>query len=97
VLTDGPDASQLRGASALVTYTHPVLDVQGLPCPVPIVRLAQLVRTLAPGTRVQLLGTDPALSTDLPAWCTATGHRLLSLQAAATRLEAWVEVAPVRP
>jgi len=79
-----------------VTYTHPVLDVQGLPCPVPIVRLAQLVRSLAPGTRVQLLGTDPALQTDLPAWCAATGHRLLSLQAQGQVLEAWVEVTPVQ-
>ncbi len=80
-----------------MTHTHPVLDVQGLPCPLPIVRLAQLVLSLAPGTRVQLLGTDPALTTDLPAWCAATGHRLLSLKAQGTLFEAWVEVAPVRP
>ncbi len=80
-----------------MTHTHPVLDVQGLPCPLPIVRLAELVLRLAPGTRVQLLGTDPALTTDLPAWCSATGHRLLSLKEQGTLVEAWVEVAPVRP
>ncbi len=80
-----------------MTYTHPVLDVQGLPCPLPIVRLAQLVMRLPPGTRVQLLGTDPALTVDLPAWCAATGNRLLSLQAHGAVLEAWVEVAPGRP
>lgn len=75
--------------------THTV-DVRGLPCPLPLVRLAEAVRTLAPGARVRLLGTDPALTTDLPAWCTATGHRLVSLLRLGEVLEAWVEVAPVR-
>jgi tRNA 2-thiouridine synthesizing protein A len=78
----------------LATPTH-TLDVRGLPCPLPLVRLAELVRTLAPGVRVRLLGTDAALSTDLPAWCSATGHRLLSFQPSEGALEAWVEVAPV--
>lgn len=80
---------------APVENTHTLLDVQGLPCPLPVVRLAQVVAGLPPGTRVRLLGTDPALTTDLPAWCTATGHQLLSLHAHGAVLEAWVEVAPV--
>jgi tRNA 2-thiouridine synthesizing protein A len=78
----------------LVTPTH-TLDVRGLPCPLPLVRLAEVVRTLAPGARVRLLGTDSALTTDLPAWCAATGHLLVSLGPCEGVLEAWVEVAPV--
>jgi tRNA 2-thiouridine synthesizing protein A len=73
--------------------THTV-DARGLPCPLPLVRLAAAVRMLAPGARVRLLGTDAALPTDLAAWCDATGHRLLSLREGAEGLEAWVEVAP---
>ncbi len=79
----------------MVTPTHTV-DVRGLPCPLPLVRLAEAVRTLVPGARVRLLATDAALTTDLPAWCAATGHRLLSLVPVGNVLEAWVEVAPVR-
>lgn len=96
MLTEGADASQAsRRRPKVLPPTHTV-DVRGLPCPLPLVRLAEVVRTLAPGARVQLLGTDAALSTDLPAWCAATGHRLLSLSPSNDVLEAWVEVAPVR-
>jgi tRNA 2-thiouridine synthesizing protein A len=72
------------------------VDVRGLLCPIPLVRLAEAVRGLAPGARVRLLGTDGALKTDLPEWCAATGHRLLSLEPVGAVLEAWVEVAPVK-
>jgi tRNA 2-thiouridine synthesizing protein A len=79
----------------LAAPTHTV-DVRGLPCPIPLVRLAAAVLGLQPGARVRLLGTDAALRTDLPAWCAATGHRLLSLADVGAMLEAWVEVAPVQ-
>lgn len=96
VLTDGPDASQADGSGRILATPTQTVDVRGLPCPLPLVRLAEVVRTLAPGVRVRLLGTDAALATDLPAWCAATGHRLLSLGRLGEVLEAWVEVAPVR-
>ena len=76
--------------------THTDVDVRGLACPLPVIRLAQVVRTLAPGCHVRLLGTDPALAQDVPAWCATTGHRLLSLVGRGGELEAWVEVAPVQ-
>ena len=88
-------ASSPGARRTLGTPTHTV-DVRGLPCPLPLVRLAEAVRTLAPGARVRVLATDAALITDLPAWCTATGHVLLSLNRLGELLEAWVEVAPVR-
>jgi tRNA 2-thiouridine synthesizing protein A len=78
-----------------VAEPTPTVDVRGLPCPLPLVRLAEAVRGLPAGTRVRLLGTDAALHSDLPAWCAATGHRLLSLARVGDALEGWVEVAPV--
>ena len=39
--------------------------------------LAARSRTLAPGSTVRLLATDPATPIDLPAWCHLTGHRYL--------------------
>ncbi|MGO9831737.1 MAG: sulfurtransferase TusA family protein [Myxococcaceae bacterium] len=96
MLTDGPDASQLYPKAFHLAHTHTDVDVRGLPCPLPVVRLAEVVRTLPVGTLVRLLGTDLALRQDLPAWCQATGHRLVSLAVHREVLEAWVEVAPVR-
>ena len=39
--------------------------------------LAARSRTLAPGSMVRLLATDPAAPIDLPAWCHLTGHTYL--------------------
>lgn len=61
-----------------------------------MVRLAEALRARPPGARVRLLGTDAALLLDLPAFCEATGHRLLSLKRAEGLVEAWVEAAPER-
>lgn len=54
------------------------VDALGLACPVPIIRLAQAVRELAPGTRVTLLADDAAAVPDVAAWCRMTGHRLIA-------------------
>lgn len=39
--------------------------------------LAARSRTLAPGSTVRLLASDPAAPIDLPAWCHLAGHRYL--------------------
>ena len=59
------------------------VDARRLACPLPIARLAQALRPLAPGVEVELVATDPAVQGDLPAFCAATGHELLSLEAIA--------------
>lgn len=32
------------------------------------------------GDELELLATDPAVRSDLPAWCASTGHQLVSLE-----------------
>jgi TusA-related sulfurtransferase len=56
------------------------VDASGSYCPVPILEIAKACRGLAPGTVVELWATDPGVQADLPAWCEATGHTLLSLE-----------------
>ena len=53
-----------------------LLDARGLRCPLPVIQLARLVRTLAPGERVRVLADDPAARADLPAWGRMTGHEV---------------------
>ncbi len=54
-----------------------VVDARGLRCPLPVIRLAQVVRGLASGSVVVLQATDPAAAYDVPAWCRLRGHQWL--------------------
>jgi len=53
------------------------VDAKGLSCPMPIVRTAQAIKSLAPGTFLEVLATDPGSVKDFGAWCRATGHELV--------------------
>ena len=35
------------------------LDARGLSCPMPIVKTAQAIKTMAPGALIEVLATDP--------------------------------------
>jgi tRNA 2-thiouridine synthesizing protein A len=54
-----------------------VLDCRGMRCPLPVIKLAQRVLSLAPGDVVRVLADDPAAATDIPAWCHMRGHEFL--------------------
>jgi len=56
------------------------LVVLGLRCPVPVLMAARAVADLAPGDRLEVLGDDPEMLRDFPAWCDQSGHRLLTLE-----------------
>ena len=69
------------------------VDASGTWCPIPILRLAKAVRPLGPGVLVELVATDPGVQKDPPAWCEATGHRLLGLERQEASWVAWVRTA----
>lgn len=58
--------------------TDTVLDARGLSCPLPVLRARKALRTLAPGTVLRLLATDPGAVRDVAAMCEATGDRLIA-------------------
>lgn len=59
-----------------------IVDALGTHCPVPVRLLGRAITRVAPGEVVELLADDPLIEVDLPAWCHARGHELLSLTAA---------------
>ncbi|HEX2253134.1 MAG TPA: sulfurtransferase TusA family protein [Thermoanaerobaculia bacterium] len=59
---------------------RPDLDLRGLFCPLPVLLTDRALSPLAPGARLTVLGDDPAIHGDLPAWCAETGHRLVALE-----------------
>lgn len=54
------------------------LDVQGLSCPLPVLKANKALRGMAPGATLTVLATDPATVKDFAAFSEETGHELLS-------------------
>ena len=74
-----------------------VIDARGERCPLPVIRLARLVRDLPAGetaVTVWVLATDPAAASDVPAWCRMRGQRFVGAQAQADHTAYVVEVTP---
>ncbi len=53
------------------------LDVQGLTCPLPVLKANKALRGLAPGSKLTVLSTDPASVNDFQVFCRETGHALI--------------------
>jgi tRNA 2-thiouridine synthesizing protein A len=53
------------------------VDARGLSCPMPIVKTAQAIKTIASGDLVEVLATDPGSVKDFAAWSRTTGHELV--------------------
>ena len=53
------------------------VDARGLNCPMPIVKTAQAVKTLASGQILEVLATDPGAVKDFAAWSKSTGNELV--------------------
>jgi tRNA 2-thiouridine synthesizing protein A len=75
-----------------VTDDPAVLDARGERCPLPVIRLARLVRDRPDLTIVTVLATDPAAAHDVPAWCRMRGHRLVEARAEGDHTAYVVEV-----
>jgi len=56
---------------------HP-LDTKGLQCPLPVLRARKALKTIAVGDTLTVEATDPGAAKDFPAFCEATGNRLIA-------------------
>ncbi|HMW18177.1 MAG TPA: sulfurtransferase TusA family protein [Accumulibacter sp.] len=54
------------------------LDVQGLSCPLPILRTKKALSEMASGEILHVLATDPGSMKDFQAFAKQTGNELLS-------------------
>lgn len=62
--------------------TTTVLDARGLKCPMPIVKTAQQIKTIATGDLLEVLATDPGAVADFNAWSRSTGNGIVESSAA---------------
>lgn len=57
------------------------VDARGLSCPMPIVKTAQAIKTVASGELVEVLATDKGSVKDFAAWSRTTGNELVEQSA----------------
>jgi tRNA 2-thiouridine synthesizing protein A len=61
------------------------IDLTGLKCPMPVVKLAQAVKGVELGQTVEAYASDPGVMMDIPAWCRTTGNTLALIEQQAER------------
>lgn len=55
-----------------------VLDVKGLKCPLPVLKIQKAMKALSSGDVLEVHTTDPMSAIDVPAFCNESGNDLLS-------------------
>jgi TusA-related sulfurtransferase len=56
------------------------LDCFGLLCPMPIIKTAEMMKTMKIGEVLEVAATDEGIKSDMPAWCKATGNEFLGVE-----------------
>ena len=69
--------------------TH--LDVKRLLCPMPVIRLGEVIDKVAVGDTIEMLATDPGVLHDIPAWCKVHAHKVIKIEEKADEIVLIVE------
>ncbi len=67
------------------------LNLEGLLCPLPIVKLSQAIKQLEIGQVLEASATDPGVLIDVPAWARTTGNEMLKTQKEGKVIRFWVK------
>ncbi len=54
-----------------------IIDLKGMPCPMPVIKISQEIMTVAVGQVVEAITTDPGALADFPAWAASTGQEIV--------------------
>lgn len=68
-----------------------VVDVSGLACPMPIVKLKKGIDSLKSGQVIELHVTDRGALNDLPAWTKNAGHTILNTEQDDKLIKFWIK------
>jgi tRNA 2-thiouridine synthesizing protein A len=56
------------------------LDLKGLLCPMPIVKMAKAIKEVEVGEVIEAYASDPGVMADIPAWSRSTGNELITIE-----------------
>lgn len=54
-----------------------VLDLKGLACPMPVVKVSKGIKEVEVGQVIEAQTTDPGSLTDFPAWAKTSGNEIV--------------------
>lgn len=54
-----------------------VMDLKGLPCPMPVVKVSKGIKEVEIGQVIEALTSDPGALADFPAWARTSGNEIL--------------------
>lgn len=57
-----------------------VMDLKGLACPMPIVKVSKGIKDVQVGEVLQAVTSDPGALTDFPAWAKTSGNEILKTE-----------------
>ncbi|MGJ7920189.1 CoA-disulfide reductase [Neobacillus sp. LXY-4] len=67
------------------------LDVAGLACPMPVVKLKKGIDSLESGKVIELQVTDRGSLNDIPAWARKSGHSILKMDQSEKVIKFWIK------
>jgi len=56
------------------------LDLKGLLCPLPMVRVSQNIKNVPAGGVIKAVATDPGSLADISSWARSTGNEVLKIE-----------------
>lgn len=68
------------------------LDAKGLKCPMPVIKLQQLVRQLPPGEQIEIACTDLGAEKDIRSWCKVNRHQFLDTKSELDHLLIYIQI-----
>jgi len=57
-----------------------VIDARRLLCPMPVIKLQNLMKHCKEKDKVEILCTDPGTQQDIPTWCRIHGHDIIAIE-----------------
>jgi tRNA 2-thiouridine synthesizing protein A len=57
--------------------TVQTLDLTGLACPMPVVKVSKAVKEISSGQIIEAITSDPGALTDFPAWARTSGNEII--------------------
>jgi tRNA 2-thiouridine synthesizing protein A len=56
------------------------LNLEGLLCPIPVVKVSKAMQDLPVGGVLEATATDPGVLADIPAWARSTGNEVVKIE-----------------
>ncbi len=85
-----PSGAQMNTAVHAPESAGITLDLTGLSCPGPLMKLSRALPKIEEGTVIEASASDPGFYNDCEAWCRQTGCTLLKRERSQGRVTAWI-------